>query len=275
MHCDIIHSIFFCYSCLDRVNRHFDVPCPEVSSEDNTKNGNDKSEVNEALSFYQWHSSLNMWYRGFKKGTTTRLSQDRIDELLELGFEFKDVGPGKTGKAPKKTEVPEIPFETRLEQLQIIKEEVGHLKIDPRFKRHQNIGGWAAEISKRYKDFENGNETPTPLEEGQFNELRLLGFEFNTLFPHEEKNKSWQESFDAFLEFQQVYGHPRVPQMYKADIRLGVWVSHQRTQYKRWCEKKTNSMTQEQYDKLESAGFLWAARGPDFKNTGRSSLFDN
>jgi len=52
LHCDIIHNIFFCFSCLDRVNRHFDVPCPEGSSEFST-NGNDKSEVNEAQSFYQ------------------------------------------------------------------------------------------------------------------------------------------------------------------------------------------------------------------------------
>ena len=60
--------------------------------------------------------------------------------MLELGIEFKDVGLGRT-RAPKTTEVPEIPFETRLEQLQIMKDGVGHLTIDSQFHKHENIDG--------------------------------------------------------------------------------------------------------------------------------------
>jgi len=204
---------------------------------------------------------LNIWWRAFKKGTHTKISAGQINQLLELGFVFEEV-------APKILEIAEIPFERRLKQLQKIKDELGHLNIDPRYHKFHNVGGWAAEISKRYKDTENGNETLPPLEEEQFNELRLLGFEFNISHLHRESHRTWQESFETFLEFQQYHGHSNVPVEYKADVRLGIWVSMQRHEYKLMSKGKPSKMTQEKCGKLESAGFLWAAKKDQRKSTG-------
>jgi len=61
-------------------------------------------------------------------GRPCTLSQDRIDQLLELGFEFEE-------ESTKHILVPDIPFERRLEQLQSCQEELGTLRIDHRYQK--------------------------------------------------------------------------------------------------------------------------------------------
>ncbi|KAL7535623.1 hypothetical protein ACHAXR_006617 [Thalassiosira sp. AJA248-18] len=239
-----------------RVNRHFNVPPPR---EDSGVNDKDKSELAEARKFYKWFSQLDIWYRAYKNGTTTRLNEDRIRQLVELGFEFKlglefKGGPRrKRGSLP----VPDLPFEKRKKQLQKFKAELGHLNIDYRYDNWSNLGGWAAEISKHYKSWRDGNEAVSPDVESQFNELEALGFEFNVSC--NALRRSWDESFDALLDFAKIHGHVRVPQKYKADVSLGVWVARQRSEYKLFCEGANTNLTQERCEKLESVGFIWDA----------------
>ena len=123
-----------------------------------------------------------------------------------------------------------------------------------------NVGGWAADISKRYKDWQEGDEAISSEEEEQFEQLTELGFEFN-IIPPSNKYRRWEENFDAFCEFQQVKGHCYVPGLYKADTRLGRWVQDQRAEYKKLSEgKESRQLTQERLERLESAGFLWDGR---------------
>jgi len=125
-----------------------------------------------------------------------------------------------------------------------------------------NLGGWALEISKQYKDWQEGNKELSPLEEDHFNQLSALGFEFN-VFAQPRSKRSWEENFDAFLEFRTKNGHSYVPPKYKGDVRLGKWADTQRDEYKLQCEGKPSRlssgtyMTKEKFDKLQNAGFVW------------------
>ena len=119
-----------------------------------------------------------------------------------------------------------------------------------------NLGGWAAHISELYKDWQNGKASISPAQESQFHQLIDIGFQFDTVWEARDR-RSWQENFDAFLQFQQVMGHSNVPLKYKADVRMSTWVATQRAEYKALMEGRKSNMTQERYDKLESAGFLW------------------
>jgi len=230
-----------------RVNRHFNVPLPE-------KNCKDDSEIADAMRFYKWVHQIHLGYRYYQDGNKTILNDDRVKQLLDLGFEFKvDEKP----VFAKDTAITKIPFEKRAEQMQRFQQELGHLNIDHRYDKLDNFGGWAANISKRYKDWQEGREAISPLEEHQFDQLSALGFEFNVIPSAVRSMRTWDENFNTFLEFQAVNGHPHVPRKYKADLRLGVWAGIQRREYKLRCEGKPSKLSEERYKKLVQAGFPW------------------
>ena len=59
----------------------------------------------------------------------------------------------------------------------------------------------------------------------------------------------WETRFQELVEYQRIHGHCIVPQHYKANKQLGLWVNTQRTQ------KET--MREERRNKLVSIGFIW------------------
>jgi len=235
-----------------RVNRHFNVPRPEDTD------GEDETEAADALRFYKWVQQLHTGYRAHHNGTIGILNEDRIKQLSELGFEFKERIPTTKAKA-KKANITETPFEKRLEQIQKFQQELGHLNVDHRYDHWENFGGWALEISKRYKKWQEGNEAISPLEEHQFHQLSALGFEFNVALPAVRSRRSWQENFNAFVEFYTLRGHSNIPVKWKGDVRLGIWVNQQRLEYQLLCQGQPSRLTQERYARLEKAGFLWEA----------------
>jgi len=225
-----------------RVNRHFKVPIPEGNPEED-------AEVDDALRFHKWVKWLHGGYRSRMAERPSKLSQDRIDQLLELGFEFEE--------STKHIVIPDIPFERRLEQLQSCQEELGTLRIDHRYQKMDQLGAWAEQISKRYNDWQQGNQEISSLEQFQFNQLIALGFEFN-VGVQVRSRRSWDENFNAFLRYQIKHGHSNPPRTYKADMRMGHWVEVQRAEYRLLCEgKKSKQLTHERCKKLKSAGFLW------------------
>lgn len=120
-----------------------------------------------------------------------------------------------------------------------------------------NIGGWAANVSQRYSEWQEGKLEISPQEEYEFNELAAVGFEFNVV-REARSRRPWDESFAALLKFIEKEGHANVPLKYIADMRLGVWVKHQRAAYKKISEGKTvDMMTQERMERLENVGFQW------------------
>jgi len=239
------------------VNRHFNVTRPQGDGKD------DDDVYKEQLDFYKWVCSLPTWYRAYQegKGRQTRLNEERINQLLEMGFDFEK---GNKGYASKRfahtTAVPDIPFEKRVEQLQQFQEECGHMDIDPRFRLWDNFGGWAAQVSKQYKEWQEGTTTISSTTESQLMELSALGFEFNSI-PDNTQLRTWDDNFDAFRNFVEVHGHGLVPQQHKEDIRLAHWVGKQRLEYKLVCNgKKHSQLTQERIEKMENCGFVWVVR---------------
>lgn len=205
---------------------------------------------------FRWVQLLHTGYKNYQNGKHSTLNEVRINQLLELGFEFKQGAPRKSTTQP----IVEIPFEKRVEQLQKCQEELGHLNIDYRYDKWDNFGGWCAQISQRYKDWQEGDLAVSHIEESQFHQLSDMGFQFN-IFVAARDRRPWEENFNAFLDFQKVTGHSNVPSPYKGDVRLGVWVNLQRDEYKALSAGKKSKLTQERYDKLESAGFIWEAEG--------------
>ena len=176
--------------------------------------------------------------------------------MEDLGFEFGG-GNSTTHSRNQRSHIPDLPFGQRVEQLKKIEAEIGHMNIDPRFDSHGNLGGWAAEMSMRYKFWKSGKEISSELED-HFNELSRIGFEFTVSHEYPPR-RSWDNLFGSLLEFIEKFGHSKVPQKCKFDMRLGAWVAKQRQEYKLFMDGKHSKTTQEQFEKLDSVNFVWDA----------------
>ena len=64
----------------------------------------------------------------------------------------------------------------------------------------------------------------------------------------------WQTRYGELVEFRINYGHTNVPQNYAKNMKLGKWVSTQRSQY------NTSTLTQERIDQLNELNFEWSLR---------------
>lgn len=140
-------------------------------------------------------------------------------------------------------------------------------------KSWDNIGGWAASVSKQYKDWQDGKLSISSEMEHQFHLLRDIGFEFKQLVPEIRVRRRWKDNYEAFLQFTRAKGHGDVPPNYKGDISLARWVGLQRDEYRALCEGKPSKMTQDQYEKLESAGFLWESQLKPGDRNGHGQRF--
>ena len=82
---------------------------------------------------YRWVQQLHTGYRAHHTGKQGILNEDRIKQLSELGFEFKERILTSAKAIAKKANITEIPFEKRLEQIQKFQQELGHLNVDHRY----------------------------------------------------------------------------------------------------------------------------------------------
>ena len=71
---------------------------------------------------------------------------------------------------------------------------------------------------------------------------------------------SWEKRFAELLEFKAKHGHCEVPQNYKDNTSLGIWVNKQRMEQKLRMEGKNSSLNDARLQRLESVGFRWAKR---------------
>ncbi len=195
-----------------RVNRHFNVPNPIPENADGREMIVDpSSDVADAKRFYKFVVKLNTDYRNLQRGIpSTILTEERINQLINIGFEFST--------KPAQKAVPDLDWNTRIQQLEAFQSEMGHLKVDPNYDKYSNIGGWAVEMSERYKSWREGREYLSQDMVDKFNQLSAMGFGFD-VFPSGRGNRSWEESFNLLLQYRQETGSTRVPHHYKADFR--------------------------------------------------------
>lgn len=76
------------------------------------------------------------------------------------------------------------------------------------------------------------------------------------------QDKTWNEQYQALLEFKQKYGHCQVPQTYPPSPKLGLWVMSQRRHFNK--NKVLTPRFQHRYQLLQDIGFLFRVdrRGP-------------
>jgi superfamily II DNA or RNA helicase len=127
--------------------------------------------------------------------------------------------------------------------LQNFREREGHCRVPQGHNESgMKLGAWATKQRQR----------KNRLTEAQIHRLDRIKFSWDPLA------ERWDESFDALTKFREIQGNCRVPQTMEIDgIKLGIWVTHQRSHKDELTEKQVRS--------LESLGFEWRPRSEQWE----------
>ena len=191
-----------------------------------------------------WVKKQRQEYQKFEKGQKSQITQERIDQLNSIGFDW-----GTTV----------IGWEGTFEKLVQFKELHGHCQVPQNYSVDDaNLGTWVNTQRRYYREYLAGKYSPMTQE--RIDALESLGFVW--------KGSRWEANFRLLEEFQKENGHCRVPRNHSVDdVNLGTWVITQRQNYRNYLAGKYSPLTQERIDQLNSVGFDWGIFMTDWKGT--------
>mmetsp|Transcript_6694 Transcript_6694/g.9453 ORF Transcript_6694/g.9453 Transcript_6694/m.9453 type:complete len:614 (-) Transcript_6694:117-1958(-) len=208
-------------------------------------------------SLHRWVASQRKHYRLFTSGENSQLTQEKIDQLVSIGFEF--VTERQQQIQNKQQQQRHYSWEEWLGLLQEYKSKHGHTNVPQ--KDDSGLGLWVAKQRQTYKLWQTGK--PSAMTSERVTGLTDLGFSFESQAP----KTPWRVRFAELKDYKEETGHTRVPVRGKKGngdtsasttySQLGKWVEHQRTQYKLRVEGKQSAMTPERIGQLEGIGFEW------------------
>mmetsp|Transcript_26733 Transcript_26733/g.32420 ORF Transcript_26733/g.32420 Transcript_26733/m.32420 type:complete len:371 (+) Transcript_26733:152-1264(+) len=137
----------------------------------------------------------------------------------------------------------------------------GHSNVPFRFKENRSLGIWVSNQRKAYHRYMNGQSSH--LTQGTIEKLEEIGFIWHV---KEDHGKKWMEQYEKLKRFKHVHNHCCVPQHYTNDESLGMWVSQQRQQYKKWRDGKDTNITKWRIELLKEIGFKWNAKTGNISN---------
>ena len=138
---------------------------------------------------------------------------------------------------PRQTYSTRIPWEERLKQLGEYKTIHGNCRVPQKYQENPSLGHW---VSRQRHNFKSDK-----LSDERIADLTAIGFEW-------EVPCSWNDRLQQLEEYKVVHGHCRVPQHYKENPSLGIWVSNQRSSF------KSDQLSDERIAQLNAIGFEWS-----------------
>jgi hypothetical protein len=143
-------------------------------------------------------------------------------ELQKMGFDFNPVPD----------------WDSMFFRLKVFFEEHGHSYIPPNRKDLEYLFDWTIR-QKQLKAI---------LTAQQVKKLNSVDFDWNV---SDRKMVAWEMMYKELENFKTVFGHVKVPQDYRDNLKLGGWVAHQRK------NKTEGKLSRERIKKLNLLGFLW------------------
>lgn len=162
-------------------------------------------------------------------------------------------------KSKSKLGINERNWQRKFEQLKNHKSIHGNFKIPKKTDDDSTLNSWA--------DTQRGLHRRGLLKDHRLEQLAGIGF-LGTSAANKETASSrrqakWLERYDELLEYKRVNGHCRVPQNYKENPKLGLWVKTNRAWYKDRLNGQEDfvgcanvaRMTDERFELLRKIGF--------------------
>ncbi|KAL7565783.1 hypothetical protein ACA910_015564 [Epithemia clementina (nom. ined.)] len=188
----------------------------------------------ENPSLGRWVDRQRTAYKLFMAGNATTMTQERIDLLETLNFQWK---------------VRDDWFE-RYDELVAYFNEHGNSLVPAKYALNPSLAKWVDTQRQQYKLFIQNKPSSMTLE--RVDHLKKVNFQWKLL-------EDWTDRFRELEKYVDQHGSTLVPQHYAENPSLGIWVRNQRTQFKLYKAGKQSKLTPERIKMLESLNFEWNA----------------
>ncbi|GFH61990.1 hypothetical protein CTEN210_18466 [Chaetoceros tenuissimus] len=191
-------------------------------------------EPNKALG--TWVYKQRQEYRKMSEGLYSWITQERVEKLENIGFSWVVLRSNDT-------------WNESLKKLKEFKAQNGHCNVPQGYEANKALGKWVSAQRQSYILKSKGLQSW--LTEERVEKLNNIGFVWAP------KKDTWHKRLEQLKEFKAKHGHCNVPQGYKSNKSLAIWLEHQRFQHKLMSKGAHSNMTEYRVEKLESIGILW------------------
>ena len=175
-----------------------------------------------------------------ERGRTKGFDDSRFREIVEVCGPSISLESLRTAITTACVDVLGVSWDERFGELLAYKDEFKDCDVPFRYSKNRQLGIWVV-AQRQAKKFGQLNERQIKL-------LTGIGFEW-------QPQNQWDEMFQRLVAFEQKNKHCNVPQRFKEDPDLGIWVFRQR------IFKKAEKLSDERRQKMDSIGFAWIKRG--------------
>jgi len=130
-----------------------------------------------------------------------------------------------------------VSWEVQYEALCSFKEKHGHCNVPNKYLDNPSLGKWVGNQRTAWKN--------NKLLSARMQRLEAMGFVWDI------DAAAWEKMFEDLRKFKEKHGHCDVPEGYRDNPSLAIWVSHQRN------TRKINALSKEHIRSLEELGFVW------------------
>jgi len=210
---------------------------------------------------YKQNKQLGSWvhvqrkqHRLLQKGKYSTMTGERIAKLEAIGFVW-DASYLAASNPDNDT------WHQRCKELTDYKNEHGNCLVPKGYEPNKQLGRWVTRQRKQYRFLQEGKQSQ--MTDERITKLEEIGFVWDASCLHggQPNNDTWNQRHKEMIEYKHKHRDCNVPQGYKANKQLGMWVSKQRQQYRFLQEGKQSAMTEERIAKLEEIGFKWKVGG--------------
>jgi hypothetical protein len=187
---------------------------------------------------YEQDKSLGPWVSTQRKHhINNKLRLDRKDILDKIGFAWTAEGA--------QTNYDDKLWHQQCEKLVEFKRINGHCRVPQKFEQDASLGLWVSAQRKNH----NNNKLLSVRKEV----LDEIGFAWKADAAHQYKpdDQLWHQQYEKLLEYKRKNGHCKVPNKYKDDKSLGLWVMNQRARH------ANNKMLPDRKELLDALDFVW------------------
>jgi hypothetical protein len=140
-------------------------------------------------------------------------------------------------------------WEDRLSELASYRKLHGHCNVPLSYGENPQLAKWVANQRTKYILRVKGKTSPMTL--SRIQKLESLDFEWDS------HSAVWKNRMSELADYRKIHGHCNIPHNYSENMKLGQWVSTQRTNYWLHVKGKTSQMTLPRIQALESLSFRW------------------
>ena len=190
----------------------------------------------------KWCEFMTIAYKRIQKGIKTKhLSQDRIEQLEDIGFEWKTFT------------LSDALFEKRCVELIEFKEDFGHCDVPSNYIDNPSLGRWCSHKRTSYSIIQGGVNTDTSLPQAWIDRLEEIGFKWQIA----EYDETFDNHCRELQEFKEVFGHCDVPRNYPDNRLLSKWCEQMKNSYSKIQKgtKATHNLSEDKIKCLERIGF--------------------